>query len=385
MNSEPTTGETLPSSVSFTLESTQGETETTLEAPSEVSYAFHIPAGDFVKGGECEVTVKCGEEEVRKNLFIPPPRRFMREHAPFKVIYTEPERPWRLAVDQDRRIYFTGNRSTSFSVLSPGEEQPRRVQCEDIMFARGIAVATEGGGVVVYITGNHKLQKYKDGRLTAQIGNEGLRVNQFSDPNGVRVYNDSVYVCDSSNCRIQVFSRDIRGRDTRVIGNGAIRRAGSVYESSILLHPEDLDFDDKGKIYVADSHYRSVVVFTSFGEYMHDFLLTDLPLIVGLPFPVSIRIVKGGDKAYFCVSALDENCIIVCTLHGDFVRRVDITFNENRAPGRGFLMMVAAGARKSISYVAPRLRPTWPLGLAVDCDGFLYVACCKCNQIQVFE
>ena len=139
---------------------------------------FHIPARvtrDSVKGGEYKVTVKCGEEEVKKDVFIPLPRHFMREHAPFNVVYTEPERLWRLAVDQD---YFTGYVSTSFSVLSPGEEQPRRVQCEDILFARGIAVATEGGGVVVYVTGNHKLQKYKDGHLSAQIGNEGLGVNQ---------------------------------------------------------------------------------------------------------------------------------------------------------------------------------------------------------------
>ena len=319
----------------------------------------------------------------------------MREHAPYDVIYTEPEPegPWRLAVE-DHIIYFTGNRSTSFSVLTPGEEQPVRVQCEDIMFARGIAVATERDEAtelevtVVYITGNHKLQKYKkldgeDWGLAAQLGNEGLGVNQFSDPNGVRVYNDRVYVCDSGNSRIQVFSRDILGLDTRVIGNGAILRA--VYES-ILFHPEDLDFDDRGNIYVADSHYRSVVVFTPFGEYMCDFPLTSLPLIVGLPFPVSIRIFKGVDeRAYYCVSAWHQNCIIVYTLHGEFIRKVDITFDENRAPGRGSLMVVAAGAHRSISYVAPRLHPTQPLGLAVDGDGRLYVACCKCNQIQKFE
>ena len=261
-----------------------------------------------------------------------------------------------------------------------------RVPCKDIMFARGIAVTTEGGGVVVYITGNHKLQKYKDGCLIEQLGNEGLRVNQFSDPNGVRVYNDSVYVCDSGNSRIQVFSRGLRERDTRVIGNGRKFREGYVNESSILFHPEDLDFDDKGKIYVADSHYHSVVVFTPSGEYMCNFPLTGVPLIVGLPFPVSIRIFKGVDeRAYFCVSTRDENCIIVYTLHGGFIRKVDITFDENRAPGRGSLMLVTSGTRKSISYVAPRLRPTQPLGLAVDCDGFLYVACFKCNQIQVFE
>ena len=380
----------LPSSVSLTLESTQGRAETTLAAPSQVSYLFHIPARvsrDSVGGGEYKVTVKCGEEEVKEDVFIPLPRHFMREHAPFNVIYTEPERPWRLAVDQDHRIYFTRNGNTSFSVLSPGEEQPRRVQCEDIVFARGIAVTTEDdGATVVYITGNHKLQKYKNDCLIAQIGYEGLGVNQFSDPNGVRVYNDSVYVCDSGNCRVQVFSRELREHETRVICSGRMLRVGSDCESSILFHPEDLDFDDKGKIYVADSHYHSVVLFTPSGEYMCDFSLTDLPLIVGLPFPVSIRILKGVDeKAYFCVSARDENCIIVCTLHGEFIRKVDITFDENRAPDRGFLMLVTSDTHRSISYVAPRLRPTQPLGLAVDCDGFLYVACCNCNQIQMFE
>ena len=384
----------LPRNVSLTLVRRQGGgAQAALGPPSEVSYLFRIPAArNAVEGGEYEVTVNFDETPVlRREIFIPYPQRFMREHAPYDVIYTEPEpeRPWRLAVE-DHIIYFTGNRSTSFSVLTPGEEQPVRVQCEDIMFARGIAVATEGDGVVVYITGNHKLQKYKKdgedwGRI-AQLGNEGLGVNQFSDPNGVRVYNDRVYVCDSNNCRIQVFSRDLQEHETRVICSGRMLRAGSDCESSILFHPEDLDFDDKEKIYVADSHYHSVVVFTPAGEYICDIPLTDLPLIVGLPFPVSIRIFKGVDeRTYFCVSARDENCIIVCTLHEELIRKVDITFDENRAPVRGSLTVVTSGTRRSISYVAPRLRPTQPLGLAMDRDGFLYVACCNCNQIQVFE
>ena len=383
-------GGNLPTrEVSLTLE--RRGAQAILERPT---YLFRIPEPrDAVEGGEYEVTVNFEGAVLTRNVFIPLPRCFMRECAPYDVIYTELERPWRLAIGQDRRIYYTGNTSTSFSILIPGEEQPRRVQCEDIMFARGIAVATERDEAtelevtVVYITGNHKLQKYTgDGRRIEQLGNEGSGFNQFSDPNGVRVYKGRVYVCDSGNCRIQVFSRDIRGHDTRVIGNGAICRKGSVYESSILFHPEDLDFDVRGNIYVADSHYHSVVVFTPFGEYMCDFPLTSLPLIVGLPFPVSIRIFKGVDeRAYYCVSAWHQNCIIVYTLHGEFIRKVDITFDENRAPGRGSLMVVAAGARRSISYVAPRLHPTQPLGLAVDGDGRLYVACCKCNQIQKFE
>ena len=387
-------GGNLPREVSLTLE--RRGARAILERPT---YLFRIPEPrDAVEGGEYEVTVNFEGAVLTRNVFIPLPRRFMREHAPYDVIYTEPEkRPWRLAIGQDRRIYYTGNTSTSFSILSQGEEQPRHVHvdCQDILFARGIAVTTETAddGVtvytVVYITGNHKLQKYKmDGehwRLIAQLGNEGLRANQFSDPNGVRVRNDRVYVCDSGNCRIQVFSRQLQEHETRVICSGRIFREGSAYESSILFHPEDLDFDDRGKIYVADSRYHFVVVFTPSGEYMCDFPLTGLPLSVGSPFPVSIRIFKGVDeKAYFCVSALHQNCIIICSLHGKFIRKVDITFDENRAPGRGSLM-VTSGAHRSISYVAPRLRPTQPLGLAVDGDGRLYVACCKCNQIQKFE
>ena len=91
------------------------------------------------------------------------------------------------------------------------------------------------------------------------------------------------------------------------------------------------------------------------------------------------------ERAYFCVSARDEYCIIVYTLHGEFIRKVNISFDENKTPGRGSLKLLTSGTRKSISYVAPRLHQTQPLGLAVDCDGFLYVACYNCNQIQVFE
>ena len=115
-----------------------------------------------------------------------------------------------------------------------------------------------------------------------------------SDPNGVRVYNDSVYVCDSGNSRIQVFTCDLRGRDTKMIGSGTIFRRGSAYESSILFHPEDLDFDDKGNIYVVDSKYHFVVVFTPYGEHKCDFSLLGLPF-AGLPFPVWLRIFRSVD------------------------------------------------------------------------------------------
>lgn len=378
-------GEALPSSVSVTLEREQDKSKTYLKAPCEVSYSFHVPmrvsqeeSSLTVKGGKYKVLVKYGREEIARELYIPLPRRFMKEHVPFKVIFTEPERPWRLAVDQQQRIYFTGNTSSSYSIMGPGYEEPKRIQCKNMIFARGIAVATENGATVVYITGNHKLQKYEGENLVGEIGCLGSEVNQFNDPNGVCVHKGKVYVCDSINYRVQVFLPDLRGKDTKVIGRDTRSLPG--YRSAVLYHPEDLDFDSQGNMYVVDSMNHSVVVFTSNGEYSETIVLE------GSLFPVSLRIFRDVDnKAYFCVSVRDQYCIMVYSIHGVFIRKVGISYDKNKTPGRGSLRLLASGKRRSISYVPPNPCQTKPLGIAVDCDEFLYVACSNCNEIQVFE
>lgn len=379
MNSDASPNRTLPSSVCVTLETEQGGAQTTLETPDEVSYSFHCA----LEGGKYKVRVKYGEEIEEEVISVPLPRRFMNEHAPLnplKVICTHPEKPWRLAIDRQKMVHFTSNFSTSFCTIGPNDKHPPpRVQCEDVKSARGIAVDTnEGRDTTVYITGDHKLQKYVGRTLKGEIGSfeRSEMVNRFNDPNGVCFHKGKVYVCDSQNYRVQVFSPDMHGRNTEVIG----RNTMSNPRDTVLRHPEDLDFDDQDDLYVVDK-FRGVVVFRSVDDYESAFRRITLG---DLLFPVSLRICRKANKSYFCVSDIDGYIAVFCT-DGEFVRKVEILCNKT---SKGCLQVLVDGGRKSISYLPPKSsvsNQARPVGLAVDGDGFLYVACYGCNEIHVLE
>lgn len=372
----------LPSSVSVTLEREQDNQLTIFRTPDESSYWFHCD----LEGGRYTVRVNCGPdaEEQVVSLSVPLPRRFMQEHAPLKVIRTQPEKPWRLAIDRQRRIHFTIYHGSSFSSIGRGDENPSpRVKCKNMLFPRGIAVDTSDNKVLaVYITGNHKLQKYVNGKFEVEIGHNepGANFNQFHDPNGVCFHKRKVYVCDSVNYRIQVFSPDLKREDTRVIGR--FTNSSPTFKATVLFHPEDLDFDSHDNLYVVDSGYRIVLVFKSADDYAS--VLRTIPLEAAV-LPVSLRIFRdAADRSYFCVSDHDGCGIAVYSIDGGFVRKVGISCGKT---GRGSLRVLVEGGRKSVSYVPPEssVYQARPLGLAVDCDGFLYVACSNCNEIHVFE
>lgn len=378
----------LPTSVSVTLERQQDGAETNFEAPSKVSYLFHCTP----KGGGYKVRVKCGEEEeIETEVFVPLPRRFMKDPAPSAVLSTEPDGPWRLATDAQRRLYFTeaGNTSNSFSIMGPGPGGERvkiqsRVQCERVVFVRGIAVdAGMDGTMIVYITGDHKLQRYEDGTLKGEIGGErpGREKNWLNDPNGICLHRGRVYVCDSGNYRVQVFSPDLSGAGTEVVGRNL--KHSPTFVTTVLNHPEDLDFDSEGNMCVIDSGNRSIVVFHSSDAYKSVKQTISLANGPGaMRWPVSLRIFKDvGSTAYFCVSDHEGDCFKVFSMRGEFVRKVGISCTR-----AGSLRVLVEGDHSTISYDPPDLPPsTRPLGLAVDCDGRLYIACCDCKEIHVYE
>ena len=64
----------------------------------------------------------------------------------------------------------------------------------------------------IYITDIHKhslVQMDHDGQVVSSTGSKGDGPGQFNIPNGIRLSRDNeIYVCDSSNHRIQVFASD---------------------------------------------------------------------------------------------------------------------------------------------------------------------------------
>ena len=268
------------------------------------------------------------------------------------------------------------------------------VQCKEIVFVRGIAVdERERGGAAVYITGDHKLQMYSlpesplpsvlENAFQKELGDvRDAEKNSFHDPNGVCVHGGKVYVCDSGNHCVQVFTQDLSVEETEVVG---ITESGE----SHLKHPEDLDFNYKGDMYVVDSCNINavIVVFAVASGYetvLRRIWLADSP--GAMKWPVSLRIIADtAGMSCICVSDYLGHCITFYSMGEELLRKVGIS----RGGGEGgCVKMLVKGDHKSISYSPPdptAKRPTRALGLAVDSDGYIYVASCHCNEILLFD
>ena len=98
----------------------------------------------------------------------------------------------------------------------------------------------------IYVTSNHKVQKFnRKGEFIKSIGSNSVKskLGEFSFPQGVKVHESQVYVCDLRNNRIQVFDLElsfITSFGTKGSGEGQ-------YEG-----PNDLAFDSQGNIYVSE-------------------------------------------------------------------------------------------------------------------------------------
>ena len=291
----------------------------------------------------CTAVLQDGEHHVELNL--------AGENAEYGI---QPDkRPWRLAVDGDKNVYFTVNAPIGgFGIIDSmnGEKKAMFVECKlkntcKSVPVRGITVSS-GGRPVVYITADHVVQKYVSGKPVAEIGDgeSGKEVNQFDDPNGICLHKGCVYVCDSGNKRIQVLSEDLDWKKT------------TVFQVSMLEHPEDLDFDGEDNMYVVDSQRKCIVVFDS----RHIFA-TCIPLPCRV-FPVSLRIISltAGEKC-ICISDRSAHCFALYNMEGRIERRADLYNSTGHAS-------VSDG----------------PIGLAVDREGHLYVANCSGGEIQMF-
>ena len=109
----------------------------------------------------------------------------------------------------------------------------------------------------MYVTQNHYVHILKpDGSTMSRFGSSGSRDGQFSSPEGVAVWGDSVYVCDNSNRRIQKFSTS--GTFISKFGeNGS--------GEGQFSNPRGICIDNEGNIFVADYKNNRIQVFQADG------------------------------------------------------------------------------------------------------------------------
>ena len=151
----------------------------------------------------------------------------------------------------------------------------------------------------------HCINKYKlEGKLTKSVGSEGNGEAQFNGPLGLDVsdVNNTIYVCDCSNHRIQIltqklkyhsmlgidllkYPRDVKVTQDRVLVLGGSDPCMFVFNSDHVLtnklitsgvgkqtkNPFCFDIDRKYNIIMSDYSNHCVYVFNQEGEQIHKF------------------------------------------------------------------------------------------------------------------
>ena len=163
----------------------------------------------------------------------------------------------------------------------------------------GIAVDDKDN---IYVSSEHKLQKFCSNGEFKYVGNKGSGDKEFNDPRGVTLYNNRVYVCDRNNDRIQVFDLDLNFVES-FISRGKGRCEFNA--------PFDIQFDGAGNMYIAEYCNKRVQVMDSNGCYLREF---GQEILRG---PSALHIVDR----FVYVSDFNGHCIVVYETSGLFVTK----------------------------------------------------------------
>ena len=218
--------------------------------------------------------------------------------------------------------------------------------CPPFGYARTTGVAIHSNGDMYVSTFASKVYRLdKKGEVIACVGREGTGNGEFKWADGLRIYNDQLYVCDYGNSRVIVFDLDLR----------FIRTFGKSSEGpGQLTNPADITVDAKGNVYIADYSKHEVVVFSPEGAYLFRFG-GEGSEEGRLKSPVGIC----SSPHYVYVSEQGNNRVSIFTTNGQFV---------------GTLCKGGSGEGEL----------NYPWGIAVDKDGFLFICDYKNNRIQIF-
>ena len=262
-------------------------------------------------------------------------------HSPRKPVRKiKLDTTWRIALSENGDIYVSQNTYKCYVHLNC-DGVIKKVVKSDIL-ARGIDTDSTTGNV--YISGDHKLQKYNsDGQLVKEIGDidTGDQPGEFHDPNDIRFYKNRVYVCDSGNRRVQIFDPEL----TYIHSFGNKGK-----EMGQLQWPEDIDFDSKGNAYIVDKKKQCILVFSptlQFMKYIGKDLLWDCPL--------SVRVF--GDYMY--ISDAHQGV----SIYRKSTRELIHCLPESGTIGNDDQLQ------------------GYPVGLSIDKDGYVYV--CQHNSRSV--
>ena len=125
----------------------------------------------------------------------------------------------------------------------------------------GLAYDPQGRRIYVSDTGAHDIKMFDDeGRLLKTIGRRGEGEGEFNFPTYLAFARGELYVTDTMNSRIQVLGEEGAAVKLRFGTRGT--NVGN------LARPKGVAVDSQGNIYVVESYYDHLLVFSRRGELL---------------------------------------------------------------------------------------------------------------------
>ncbi len=129
----------------------------------------------------------------------------------------------------------------------------------------GIAFAANGDLFVVD-KGNNRIERFnREGKFVSKFGSYGTTAGLLSAPSSIAVDgSNKLWITDELNNRVQVFTED--GKFVKAIGGTAAGTGNGQFKM-----PEGIAADGEGHIYVADTYNQRIQVFDEEGKYLTKF------------------------------------------------------------------------------------------------------------------
>ena len=237
--------------------------------------------------------------------------------------------PWGIALNSKQQLVVAEYGGKKVIVFDRESKKVQTITCEKFSYPSGVAVDKDDN---IYVSdyGNCSLFKFsKEGKLMKVVGRKGTQPGEFKDPSMMKVINDKLYVCDRGNYRVQILNTELE----YVNSFGCYGDRGGQFR-----YPNDIAQDRAGNLYVTDSDNNRVLVFDCKGQFLSTFSKKGAAS-EQLKYPIGICV--GSDQlVYVCDNR--NKCVSVFKTSGEFVTSFG--------------------------------RFSWPAGLIIDDDGFVYVS-----------
>jgi len=142
------------------------------------------------------------------------------------------------------------------------------------------------------------------------FGSKGRRDGELAKPSSLALSPTSVYISDTGNERVQVFSR-----------NGLFKKSiGNVKGAAMMLEePSAIAVDKRGTIYVADDEYNQILIYNAKGELKNTIgEKEDHPYAFTKIYDMMI----GSDNTLYAIASMENNLASVWMYqNGKFVYR----------------------------------------------------------------